>query len=488
MLLAVIAVCLSIWSLEAGRKGLVIAPFPIADGPPATVYEPQGQDAAPVVVTAHGFAGSRQLMEAYAQTLAQAGYLVVSYDLMGHGRNPRPMTGDVTSIDGTTRLLVEELRQVAGAALMHPRADGRLAYLGHSMASDIIIRAAADDPKPDAVVAISAFSLAVTSDFPANLLVITGAWEGRLADAAEEMLRLADPSAALGQTVGDPALGNGRRAVLAPGVEHVGVLYSAPAQREAVAWLNAAFGMQGMADPTPRGLWIMVLLAATAALAWPLARVLPAGPAQSRVAIRPFLWATLLPVALVPLLLAPIRTQVLPVLVADYLVLQFAAYGGLGLLILWRNGLLQGQFPLRVWPMAAAVAIFAIAVIGGVLDRYVVSFLPTSGRLVIIVGLAVGAVPYLVSDAILTEGGRAPVWRVLLARGGFLLSLMVAVALNFDRLMFLLIILPIILLFFLIFGTMSGWIGRRTGLPAVGGIGFGLLLAWSLGVTFPLFA
>jgi hypothetical protein len=54
--------------------------------------------------------------------------------------------------------------------------------------------------------------------------------------------------------------------------------------------------------------------------------------------------------------------------------------------------------------------------------------------------------------------------------------------------MFLFIILPVILLFFLLFGTIAGWIGRRTGLPAAAGLGLGLVLAWSLGVTFPIFA
>ena len=486
--LALIASLLSIWMLESGRAGLSIGPFPVPAGPPATVYEPEGQGLAPVVIVAHGFAGSRPLMEPFALTLAKAGYLVVSFDFMGHGRNPRPMTGDVTSVDGTTRLLVDEVRAVAEAALAHPRADGRLAYLGHSMASDIIIRAAAAGPKVDAIVAISAFSKAVTAEFPRNLLLITGEWEGGLADAARDMLQLADPAAGLGQTVGDPSAGTARRAVLAPGVEHVGVLYSGPAQVEAVDWLNASFGLAGQADPPPRGLWILGLLCALAALGWPLARALPEGPAPKPIALRPFLMAALIPVLLVPLALAPVRTQLLPVLVADYLVLHFAAYAAVSLFILWRAGLLLGQFPARVWPLAGLVALFAIAVIGGVLDRYVASFLPNPGRLLIIVGLALGAVPYLVADGILTEGGRAPLWRVLAARGGFLLSLMIAVALNFDRLMFLLIILPIILLFFLIFGTMSGWIGRRTGLPTVAGAGFGLMLAWALGVTFPLFA
>lgn len=485
--LALMAVLLCIWALESDRTGLSVASFDISDGPPATIYEPQGNGAAPVVVIAHGFAGSRPLMEPFALVLARAGYLVVSFDFMGHGRNPRPMTGDVTSTEGTTRLLADEVRAVAIAALAHPRADGRLAYLGHSMASDLIIRAAQEGPKVSAVVAISAFSQAVTAEFPPNLLLITGEWEGGLAQAAEGMLRLADPAAELGDTLGDPAKGTGRRAILAPGVEHVGVLYSRPAQAEAVDWLNAAFGREGTADPSPRGLWIMALLAAVAALGWPLARALPAGPAPKTLALRPFLIAAVLPAVLVPIMLVPVRTQVLPVLVADYLVLHFAAYAGISLLILGWAGHLRGQFPGRVWPMAGLVAVLAIAGIGWLLDRYVASFLPTSGRVLIIAGIALGAVPYLIADAVLTEGGRAALWRVVVARGGFLLSLMTAVALNFERLMFLLIILPVILLFFLIFGTMSGWIGRRTGLPAVAGAGFGLMLAWALGVTFPLF-
>lgn len=486
--LALVAGLLSVWMLESGRSGLTIADFALPDGPPATIYEPEGRGKAPVVVVAHGFAGSRPLMEPIALALSHAGYIVVSYDLMGHGRNPRPMTGDVTSVDGTTRFLVEEMRHVASAALAHPRADGRLAYLGHSMASDIIIRAAAEGPRVNAIVALSAFSLAVTADFPPNLLLVTGEWEGGLVGAALDMLQLADPGADLGQTVGDPQDGNARRAVLAPGVEHVGILYSRFAQTEAVDWLNAAFGRNVVADPPRRGLWILLLLAATAALAWPLARVLPKGPAPRPLALRPFLMAALLPAVIVPLALAPVRTQILPVLVADYLVLHFAAYAGLSLLILWRAGLLCEQFPGRVWPMAAVVALCAIGVIGGALDRYVASFVPTMGRLWIIAGLALGAVPYMIADAILTEGGRAPLWRVLVARVVFLLSLIAAVALNFDRLMFLLVILPVILLFFLIFGTMAGWIGRRTGLPVIAGAGFGLMLAWALGVTFPLFA
>ncbi len=127
-------------------------------------------------------------------------------------------------------------------------------------------------------------------------------------------------------------------------------------------------------------------------------------------------------------------------------------------------------------------------IFGGALDRYVASFMPNLARLPIIAAIAVGAVPYMLSDSLSTDNGRASYLRVFIARGAFLASLGAAVALDFKRLFFLVIIIPVILLFFIIFGLMGGWVGRRTMSPAAVGIGLGVILAWSLGVTFPMFS
>lgn len=485
---AVLALALAIWRMEADSAGLTIAPLDLPGGPPATLYSRDDAAPGPVVVVAHGFAGSRPLMEPYALSLARAGYRVVSYDLLGHGRNPVPMSGDVTRIDGTTRLLVAEALAVADAALALPGADGRLAWLGHSMASDIVIRAALEAPATGAVVAVSAFSLAVTADAPVNLLLVTGDWETRLKAAALDMLALAAPGAGPGQTVGEPAAGTGRRAVFAPGVEHVGVLYSATAQAETVQWLDAAFGRVSVPEPSRRGGWIVVMLAALTALAWPMVRALPAGPAPAPLPRRLVLTATLGPALLAPLVLAPLRLDWLPVLVADHLAAQFALMGGLSLAILARADALRGLFGARVWAVAAGLALFGIAVFGGLTDRYLANFTPHAGRLAVILGLLPGAVAVMLADAVLTGGGRAGWGRVLLVRGALVGSILLAVALDFERLMFLLIILPVIVLFLAVFGTLGGMVGRRTGLPAASGLGLGLVLAWALGVTFPMFA
>lgn len=487
-ILALFAMALSIWSLERARAGLHVTPLIVPGGTPATLYLRPGDEPAPVVVIAHGFAGSRQLMDSYALTLAHAGYLAVSFDFEGHGRNPRPMSGDIGSVSGTTQLLMTETARVARAALTHPRADGRLAYLGHSMASDIIARQSALDPPVDVVVAVSMFSGSVSAQAPANLLVIAGQWETRLAQEALRTVQQIDPNARIGQTLGDPATGPARRAVIAPRVEHVGVLFSATALRETRDWLDASFGRTSEGPVPQRGGWIAVLLIATVALGWPLARVLPAGPSRTdTLSGRGFVAIALVPAAVVPLILWPVDTNLLPVLVADYLALHLGLYGMLTLTLLAWQGQLKGQFPLRVWWIAAGVAVFGILAVGGVIERHVTSFVPHPGRLAVIGGLALGAVPFMLGDALLTGGGTGRLWRVLVARGAFLMSLALAVALDLSGLFFLIVILPVIVLFFMLFGTMAGWVGRRTGLPAAAGIGLGLVLAWALGVTFPMF-
>ncbi len=474
-----------VWHLEAVRLGLTITPLSVGTTP-ATVYRQADAAPAPVVVIAHGFAGSRQLMEAYALTLAKAGYVAVSFDFEGHGRNPVPMSGDVSRIDGTTQLLMRETGRVVDAALALPFVDGRVALLGHSMASDIILRLALEDPRVRATVAISMFSEAVTPSEPRNLLMVSGEFEGFLRANALANAKLADPAAAEGTTTGDPASGSGRRAASAPNVEHVGVLYSAAALQESRDWLDAVFGRTSAGPVAATGLPILLLMAGLVLLAWPLASLLPRRDRHAEaVKLRVFLVAILAPAVVTPPLLTLFDTRFLPVLVADYLAVHLFVYGLLSLAILAWNGVRIGHV---AWAAATAFAAYGIFVFGGALDRYAASFMPNAERLPIVVAIAVGAIPYMLADSLATEGGRARVWRVVAARLAFLASLGAAVALDFERLFFLLIIIPVIVLFFAVFGTMAGWVGRRTQSPGATGLALGLVLAWAVGVSFPIFS
>lgn len=185
-------------------------------------------------------------MQPFAETLARNGYIAVTFDFLGHGRNPAPMRGDITEGKTITAALLAELAEVAAAANKLPGSDGRLAALGHSMASDIVVRFAQANPDVEATVAVSVFSPVVTATSPRNLLVIVGALEPAM--LSNEGLRIVTLStggtAVVGETYGRFSDGTARKLVLARGVEHIGVLYSHDSMVETLRWLNAAFGKQ----------------------------------------------------------------------------------------------------------------------------------------------------------------------------------------------------------------------------------------------------
>lgn len=484
-LIALVAIGVSLFELERGRVGVEISDISIGTTP-ATLYEPARPNG-PTNIIAHGFAGSRQLMRAYSLTLARSGYSVLAFDFQGHGRNPVPMSGDVDAIEGTTAQLVAETRRVIAAGRERAAFPGAVALLGHSMATDILVRAAEEERAAGspvaAIVAISMFSGAITERHPAALLAISGEWEPGLRGVALEALRLLDPQAEEGETAIAP--GVIRRAVVAPGVEHVGVLFSGTALREARDWINNAYDRVQTGPVVQPGLWILLLLGGTVVLFHPLTRVLQARDREPPAISGTRFWAAVLvPCLLVPFVAVQANISFLPVLVADYLALHLGMIGVIQLLILqaWRRADTRPSFP------AVLLLVFwGILVFGTAMDRYAAGFFPTQERGPIILALALGTVPFMVADSLLTQGGRGRAWRRVVPRVAFFLSLGGAIALAPDRLLFLLFIFPVLVLFFVVHGSMGRWIGQRAGAGSAG-VGLGLCLAWAIGVTFPLFS
>jgi len=484
-LIALIAIGLSVFNLERGRSGLEISPLSIGTTP-ATFYRKPGSSG-PLVVVAHGFAGSRQLMQAYSLSLAQSGYAVLAFDFEGHGRNRVPMSGDVTAIDGTTALLIAETRRVIAAGRALPGVTDGIALLGHSMATDILVRVAIEERRQgtpiDAVVAISMFSEAVSANVPARLLGISGEWERLLRAVALDAVHQVQPDAVEGETVAAP--GVLRRAVVAPHVEHVGVLYSATALSEARNWLDDTFERGSDAALVLPGPWILLLMAGIVCLLRPLVSLLPkAAHRPVSISARRFWISILLPAGLVPLVAVTFYVPFLPVLVADYLMIHLVLYGGLQLALLgvWRQGF--AGFSLVA---ICLLALWGCLVFGVAMDRYAASFMPNVERFQIVAILAIATVPFMVADAHVSGGGRGVWWRRIAARVAILVSLGAASVLDPARLTFVFIILPVLVLFYLVHGLMGRWVARQSGCLSAG-LGLGLCLAWALGVSFPLFA
>ena len=508
-LAATALIVISLLKLEAAGDGVRVDRRQVGSNP-VTAFDarPEGGEARPVVVVAHGFAGSQQLMQPFALTLARNGYLVLTFDFPGHGRNRLPMAGGMVDFAASTRALLAALDEVAQAARSWPGGDGRVLLLGHSMASDIVIRRAMADPAVRATVALSAYSPLVTATSPRNLLIVDGAWEPAMLHA--EGLRIV--GLALGgagdvdeaRTYGDFAAGTARRFALADGVEHISILYSHEALLEALAWFERSAAPRPAADARrfvdSRGQWLGLLYLGLVALAWPLAALLPRAVPPNvvpRVALSParlgwrgFWPLALLPAILTPLLLWQVPGGFLPILLGDYLMLHFALYGLLGAAGLWiakqRASPFEGLRPLALAFAAIAAAVYGVFAIGLPLDRYVTSFAPVGIRGALLVAVFCGALPYFLADEWLVRGASPVRGAYAFTKLMFLLSLAFAIALNPERLFFLAIVVPAILVAFVIYGLFSRWVFRSIGHPWAAAIANAAAFAWLIAVTFPV--
>jgi hypothetical protein len=332
-------------------------------------------------------------------------------------------------------------------------------------------------------VLLSAFSGAVTADAPRDMVMIAGQWEQRLRDFGLEAVRMIDPAAGEGDLVrsGDVV----RKAVSLPHIEHVSILHSRAGQQEALDWFNGAFEQDGEVEIVASGWWLMGLLAGIVWLARPLARLLPASAVEVESLPAKEVWLmALVPAISVPLIATYLDVQLLPVLVADYLALHLFIFGVFQLAVLWRLDLLR----LRVSVLGIAALMFwGLAVFGLALDRYGANFVPMPERWWIIAALSLGTLPFMLADALVTQGGAAPLWQRMVLRVGFFASLVWAVVLDFEGLFFLMLIAPVMVLFYVVYGFMGRWVALRVG-PATSGVALGLILAYALGVSFPLFA
>ena len=262
------------------------------------------------------------------------------------------------------------------------------------------------------------------------------------------------------------------------------------------------------------GPWLLTLIGGVVLLAWPLSRLLPRvapadPPAEEGAGWGVFLLAAIAPAILTPLTLWALQISFLPVLVGDYLAQHFALYGALTALGLWwaerrslgglttdriearRAGLaLSVLGPKRWLPAvisAAMVAAYAILALGAPIDHFATSFSLTPPRIPLFVAMVAGALLYFIADERLTrQFGARRTGAYLIAKTCFLASLAAAIALDLERLFFLIIITPVILAAFIVFGLFGAWSHARTGDPWVGGAGIGAAVAWAVAATFPL--
>ena len=448
---------------------------------PVEIYTHTSGSDGPLVFVTHGFAGSHQMMQYISRDLARAGYIVAAFDFYGHGRNTALLSPDVSRIEGTTSQLVTQTRTIIDEVRTEfGLQEEAFALLGHSMATDIIIRAAQETGNAQSIVAISMYSDVVTADYPKNLLILSGQWEGRLRDVGLHLVSQVDPQGVEGQTVSNgPVL---RRAVAVPFTEHVAVLFSHVTQKEIRSWFGQTLdaGRPGRKPVYRHGIALLAALGGIVALfVLSLTRSPLKDPHASPVALSRFAMALILPAVFATGAAAVGPANFLGMSAFGTLFWFLLAWGAVQLVCIGRGNMdktspsLLGMIVLLLGSVLFAVA----------LDRYVAAFVPTGVRLSLLAALIPATVLFMLADVMLVQG--ASLWRRIAARGVVLgtLGICMMVIGSFGLLF---TVLPVLGLFYLVYGTMGRAVAQRFG-PMTVGLALGIVLAWSIAASTPLF-
>lgn len=505
-LLALAAIGVALWQLIVPGLPLRFEERRLGSAP-VTIIQPHIQvTRAPAVVIAHGFAASQQIMLPYAVTLAHAGYTVLIFDLPGHGRNTEPLRADIADREGRYRQLSATLEEVV--ALARERGNGDVGLLGHSLGSELVTRYAMEQEDIAAVVGVSLIYEDTTAASPANLLVLTGALEAGLRPIAQAVAdEAADGNGESDVIYGDFAAGTARQVMFVPNVEHIGVLFSPVALATALEWFQQAMpipdGGTGETYIDNRILWLALLFGGSILLFWPLSGIVDRmhTPAvlERRRAGRIWWWASiLLPIIVTPVALRLLPLEgLLPILVGGPLAAFFAIYGLVSLLgLLIYRGFGPGfAVPRRSGVKLPIILAGALLMFGYVLlsnglptQFFVLNYFPPPLRLPIFGLVWLAMLPYFLADEWLTRLPGAPRGGYVISKIAILLALGLAIALNPNQLFFLILIAPLLLGYFIVYGMYSSWMYQRSGLTLIGALANSAIFAWIVAVTFPLVA
>lgn len=476
---SLLIIMFSIWQLKQSRSGLVFETGH-SGGIPYQImtHENPEQAKRPLILVAHGLAGSGTIMQGLALTFAHAGYVVVTWDFDGHARNPHPMEEDIYS-----PWLLDNVEQVLKAVAKNKDVDtSRIAIVGHSMGTAAALTFAQVHPRTQATVAISPVNTSVTPDLPHNLLLMAGQLEPDFVSHAR--VRLAEA----GGVGGDILTGTARQFHIIPGVEHISIIFAPATHALALNWLDATFGIQkgAQAYVDRRLIWYGLLVMGALMLATTL---IPRNPPfgqtnkvrlQRRVLVMVTgaLSATLI-LWLAGLIGIPLNT-LFGIRAGGYLILWFLIAGLAGL------GLLRPEIvrPTRV-ELVSALLIFTVLWLGiGLAGGGVwLPWLLISKRLVLWPLVFFALLPWCWLTGLLSSYGGAGtrlVWwfgHSLTLFGALFLAIKMTPELGF--LMLLLPVFPLVLLFHVI----PNMVQRGSWTFALSGA---LFVSWMLLAVFPL--
>ena len=485
-LLIIFLIILSFGKLKLSEANLTSVKEFVGDTPITLTFKDKTKNNG-IVFLAHGFAGSTSFMRPLAVALAEAGFLTVRFDFLGHGRHSQPYSGDITTITGATQKFVNQTNEVISYYLAKYEHSFSM-IIGHSMASDIIIRSALYDTRINSAVAISAYTDALKSDRPKNVLILNGQWEPQLREKSLEILKstgIKNPEE--GKIYGSLNHNTIRKVEVIKNADHVGVLYSTRTQKELLDWINFLNRDKQVFIGNNIGIWTSILFFSIFFLVIFLIKFLDQNiSGKHRLHYIRFFSINILACALSPLILYyfkinfvefPAHNHLINQMILISIILSFSIPSA-------QIRELAKSFDFRLF---AILFILFCILFGSILDSYVSSFLLTGIRVPIFFCCLLGTVPLMVLMQLYYDNYSngwivGNIFKLLL-----IISLSTSILLEISQLFIVGYAIILFLAFALIFGFLANMVSRKYNSTLSVGLANGITLAWTFSTTLPLY-
>ena len=536
---------LASFQVRAYERGVARESFMVRGAIPVPVlrFTPEaGQRLNVVAVLAHGYSANKELMSSFAVDLARQGITTYTFDFPGHGASLVTYGGAAGL--SPVKELVASLGEVVDYALAHaPAPNTRLVLVGYSLGTIAVGEYALQHPTQPTIAATVLVAGILgdrpTRTVPRSLLVLSGQFDlPGINDTARRVMAAGCGVAVQAITntyqCGASAVTERRRVVLA-GLDHISIVTAGSTHAVVLGWLRATVDPRIGTVPVntdARLHWMLLGFLAAALASLPLLalgaaalRLRPrvaggagtsprTGPTEE--SMRPPVpgWLALLAyggvlvgaLALLKLYLpasfwAPepfpfgfMRQQVSGDATVLLLLAGSLLVGTLALVPALRRAVAWPRWPgwWRQVALALAVAVFLYATIGS-LSSFAWESLTLSPQRLWRAGVyALLVLPFFVGlRALLGAATRRRPYRGTLAELGYTLLVLVtfgaAIAMNFERLSYLGILLPIVAIALLASAGIAAWARRVLAHPTLTlALGQALLLGWLLAAPLPL--
>lgn len=509
---------------------------------PVLRYTPPASARLPVVaVIAHGYAASKEIMSAFAVDLAKQGITVYTFDFPGHGASTA-FYGGLTH-DHVVDQLVSALGEVVDYATAHSPPHARLVLLGYSLGTIAVGDYALSHPEMSnlsaTVLVAGILKDKPTPTTPRNLLVLSGQFDlPGINDIARNAIAAAcsTPVRLVQGTSYQCALNtpDARRQIILPGLDHISIVTAASTHDAVIQWLGATVDPRIGKAPVNADVrlhWMLLGFVAALLAVAPLVRLLSLAlrlrPARDDATLaasdapvleggRPgglprWLGFGALGGALALALLAlraalpssfwgpdPFPFTFLHQQVSADVAIFFLFAGALLALALWGAPRLRAYLALPTWreagwqvAIAAVVTAFLTLTLGGLSTYAWESLALEPQRLWRGAVYALMVWPFFFGLRSLLRAMaprlRYPALADLGASALIIAALVGAIVMNFGRLSYLGILLPIVIILLLLFAGFSAFARRTLWQPvALVATLEAFLLAWVLSATLPL--